>query len=249
MLLIFYALEMEVRPFRRRLQTLKRWENQEIEGWRGNLKGAEVVLILTGVGPDRAAANARRALELFAQPQMVISTGVAGGLSAELAAGTIVVADRVLMRASGALSDAPILLPTEQTQRLARALADAGLRVAVGPTLTVPAALLDGVSKRRAHVETGAIAVDMESAPIAHEARLKGLDFVYARSVLDAVDDRLLPTRLVDDSGNIRPLTAAAFLLRHPVMLVKWTSRLARNMGVATARLAEALETIARIHA
>lgn len=250
MLLIFYALETEVRPFKRRLQRLKRLELQGCKGWQGSVDGAELVLVATGVGMERAAASARRALELFAPTQPVVSTGVAGALSEELTVGTIVLADRLLCDPPGSNTDSRIVMPAQsRTQSLARALTGAGLSVAVGPTLTVLAALPDGLSKRRARRESGAIAVDMESAAIAREARKKGLDFVYARSVLDAVDDRLPPTRLIDENGNLRPLTATAFLLRHPAMLFKWTPRIVRNMGIATARLAEALEALARCRA
>jgi len=247
MLLIFYALEVEIRPFRRRLHRLRRWAAEGCNGWQGSLGDTEITLVETGVGIQRAASSARRALELMGSARSVISTGVAGALSEELAVGTIVVADRLLCPSPDSNTEFTVIVPERGcAQSLAQVLTGVGLSVAVGPTLTVPAALSDGLSKRAAHARSGAIAVDMESAAIAGEAQARGVNFVYARSVLDAVDDRLPPSRLLDENGNIRPAATAAFLLRRPAMFFKWAPRIARNLGVATIRLAEALETLAR---
>jgi nucleoside phosphorylase len=194
---------------------------------------------------ERAATSARRAFELFAPVQMVVSTGVAGALREELRAGTIVVADRLLSESTSGGAQASLEPPADRREDFVRALTVVGLSVVVGPTLTVPTALADAASKRRAHLESGAIAVDMESAVIAHEARRSGLDCMYLRSVLDAVDDRLPPVRLIDENGNVRPLTATGFFLSHPAMLFKWTPRVVRNMKIATANLAQALESLA----
>lgn len=58
--------------------------------WAGHLQGHAVVAVLSGIGKVAAATTATLALQRF-QPQAVLFTGVAGGLSPQAQVGDVVV--------------------------------------------------------------------------------------------------------------------------------------------------------------
>ena len=117
---------------------------------RGLTQGGSTV-VRTGYGFDRAVSRAQE-LRDRRYDQLVVM-GVGGGLTADLSPGDVVVATRVGdVEVPGA-----VLLAGE--------LRRAGLTVHLGPVVTVDHLLLRK-SERAALAETGAIAVDMESAPL-----------------------------------------------------------------------------------
>jgi hopanoid-associated phosphorylase len=144
------------------------------------LAGRGVVAI---PGGGRAAALEAALLAAAAEGASgVMSVGIAGALADGLQPGDWVVAEAVIA------GDAR--LPADAAWR-ARLLA--GLPAAkAGPFLGADAMLTEAADKRRAHRETGAIAVDMESHVAARVATRLGLPFAAARVISDAAD-RSLP--------------------------------------------------------
>jgi adenosylhomocysteine nucleosidase len=63
--------------------------------WRGHLHGHDVVAVLSGIGKVAAATTATALIERFGV-QRIVFTGVAGGLSAGVKVGDVVVAQRFL---------------------------------------------------------------------------------------------------------------------------------------------------------
>ncbi len=248
MVIIFYALEREITPFKRTLPASSRFETGGLAGWRARLFATELVMVATGVGLRRSTESVKRALETFPDPTLVISTGVCGALRAELRPGTIVVADRLIMASSDAERFEEVPVASGQIALIRRALATCRLPIVIGPTLSVRHVLPDGASKQHAHRESGAIAVDMESAAIARECQKENVPFAYVRAVLDARDDLLLGPGIIDKTGHIRILKAvASLLLNPPALLTLW--RLVKNMSLATANLSQALTAITAQHA
>ena len=245
-LVIFYAFARELAHFRRRLEARSALETEGLRGLRGRMGGAELTLIATGIGAKRARETARRALEVFPRAKMVISAGVAGALSEGLRPGDLVLADRLLLGSSESSSIAHLLpLDLEQVRAAEHALRAAGLRFATGAMLTAGRVLADGAAKRAAKEQSGAIAVDMESAVIGLEAAARGIPFVCVRAVLDTIDDEIPAAELGGADGRVRPLAATTFLMRHPATILK-LPRLMRNLSRATASLADALDALAR---
>jgi 4-hydroxy-3-methylbut-2-enyl diphosphate reductase len=118
----------------------------------------EAEVIRTGYGPRRSAAAAAR---LAARPPdqragALAVAGVGGALSADLSTGDIVVASEVRDAAGHVVAcpSAPLL---------AGELRRAGLRVLVGPVVTVDKLVRHD---HAALAAAGAIAVDLESAPL-----------------------------------------------------------------------------------
>ncbi|HET6293112.1 MAG TPA: 4-hydroxy-3-methylbut-2-enyl diphosphate reductase [Kribbella sp.] len=139
-----------------------------------------------GLGPDSG------------QPMLV--AGVAGALSDELEPGDLVVADEI--RGAGE----PI--PSQASPFLVGELRRAGLTVHHGPLMTTPR-IVDAPAARRTLAESGALAVDTESALLAAAAP-QG-QAIAVRAIVDTPDHRLLrPGTLVRGPRALRSLRRAA---------------------------------------
>jgi hypothetical protein len=175
---------------------------------------------------------------------LVIGTGVVGALSSGLKPGDLVLADRVMtLDAGGKVMEAATRLSDTHVVAIGRSLAMAGVAYSSGAILTSDR-VLNVAEKRSAKGDTGAIAVDMETAAIAAEANQRGLPFVALRAVLDEVDEEVVGGEIADEDGNVRPLAATSFLLRNPATMLK-LPRMIRNLSRATTAIADALTAIA----
>jgi adenosylhomocysteine nucleosidase len=212
------ALALECASLRRQSPRAERW-----------------VVVQSGPGAARAADAARRAIDAGAG--LLVSWGLAGGLAASVAPGTVVAPRRVV-----AEGKAPLAVDAVWHSRLgalARELAmDSGDLLSVAEPLESPAA------KRAAAQAANAVAVDMESAGIAAVAASARVPFVALRVVVDGVDDALPPgaERWIDEQGRRR----ASAVLRAVVDARQWRRllTLAQRYRVASAaldRLARAL--------
>jgi nucleoside phosphorylase len=203
---------------------------------RQSPSGERWLVVQSGPGAARAEAAAHRAIDAGAQ--VLVSWGLAGGLSAAVAPGTVVAPRRVLTQGTAP----PFAVDTAWHTRLA-ARAD-GLAVDVGDLLTAAEALESPAAKRAAASATNAVAVDMETAGIAVAAARACVPFVALRVVVDAVDDALPPgaESWIDEQGRRR----ASAALRAVVDVRQWRPllKLAQRYRVASGvleRLARAL--------
>ncbi|MCK9900008.1 4-hydroxy-3-methylbut-2-enyl diphosphate reductase [Frankia sp. Cpl3] len=137
------------------------------------------VFVRTGMGPDRAHRANRAVRE--ARPDALAIVGLAGGLSPETRPGDIVVASELR------LADGTVVTTCPTAPLLAGELRRAGLRVHVGPMVSVAKV---AVGAARAELAaTGAIAVDMESAALAPGAGNRPLAAV--RVIVDTSEEPL----------------------------------------------------------
>ena len=90
-----------------------------------------------------------------------------------------------------------------------------------GPILTVDRIVLTAGEKRRLAAESGAMALDMESAAIASAASARSIPFLAVRGVLDAIDEDLAIgfDQFLDGRGEPQPLPLMRYLIRHPLTL------------------------------
>jgi adenosylhomocysteine nucleosidase len=210
------ALARECTSLRRQLPRTGRWH-----------------VVQSGPGAVRAAAAAGRAIDAGAG--LLISWGLAGGLSANVAPGTVVLAKRVLVE-----GETPLPVDTIWHSRLA-ALADE-LAVDYGDVLTVAEPLESPAAKRAAAASSNAVAVEMESAGIAAVAARARVPFVALRVVVDGVDDAL-PTgaqQWLDEQGRTR----ASAVLRAVVDARQWRTLL--NLGARYRVASGVLDRLAR---
>ncbi|MDT4920393.1 MAG: 4-hydroxy-3-methylbut-2-en-yl diphosphate reductase [Pseudonocardiales bacterium] len=157
--------------------------------------GPDTVVERCGMGPARVRRWLPRLDELA--PSAVVVAGLAGGLDPALRAGDVVVATEVL-DATGAVA-----LPAGAP--LVAELRNLGMRVHHGPIVTTDR-LVTGPAERARLASGGAIAVDMESAPIvrALAARAGPVPVAVVRVIVDTVDSPL--ARLATMSAGVRAL-------------------------------------------
>jgi adenosylhomocysteine nucleosidase len=130
-----------------------------------------------------AIAEARR---LFGSCPGIVSFGVAGGLSPQLRPGDCVIGSAILSGSSR--------LPTNHmwSEKLLRSFPDAVSGMIVG----VSAPVSDPDDKRKLHLNTGAVAVDMESHIVAAVGAAHGLPVAAMRVITDPAK-RALPASAV----------------------------------------------------
>jgi adenosylhomocysteine nucleosidase len=245
-ILIFCAFGAELQPLLRLVRDRQTLDVTGISGCYGRIGNTQVALATSGIGMRQAAASAQRAFSEIHGIDLAVLTGVAGALVDNLQIGDVVLADRLMARAdNGAQAGRAIDVPPHHRESVAAALVAARIECARGAILTVKYPLATQVEKRFAGEQSGAIAVDMETAVIAFEAAERRIPFVAIRTIMDTVEHDLAGARLADENGKVRPVKAAAMLVRNPVM-VAGVIRLVRNLRKATDSMAAAVEAVVR---
>ena len=218
--LVVTAVELEARALARQLG-LARIGGPDWPHFHGG------ALELVCAGP-RAAHLSLRALGV-APGTIVISAGVCGALSPDLAEGDLVVPEAVV--SPGADRRATAALPP-----LRRA----------GTLVTVDAVVATAEAKTRLWIETGALACDMESAPILEWAAAHGLAGGVVRAVSDSAS-RGVPADLaavVEPDGRVRTARAVRVVLSRPraiadaMALRSGTTAALKSVAAALAKLA-----------
>ena len=159
----------------------------------GTMGGNEIVMVQCGVGKVNAAIWATDMINAFS-PDAVVSTGVAGGASAELEVRDVVVATESCYHdaycgggeAYGQIMGMPARFASD-SRLLDRALGiGCGTRVVAGLTVTGDW-FVDSRDKMRSILGRfpKAMAVDMESAAIAQVCHTFGVPFVSFRIISD----------------------------------------------------------------
>jgi adenosylhomocysteine nucleosidase len=178
-----------------------------LEARRGQLDGREVVVAAAGVGKVRAATTATLLLERFGCRALVL-TGVAGGLTADLAIGDLVIAERVIDIDYGRLTDTgrrvyqpgtlPLpgvrpdpgyLLPADVTERIRARLAATRLRATLGTVLTGDAFLASARLRDGLEARWSALAIEMEGSAVCGVAERFGVPWLVVRALSDRAGD------------------------------------------------------------
>jgi adenosylhomocysteine nucleosidase len=190
------------------------------------------MLVRTGVGPVNAREVSR---QFFLQHH--VDVAVSSGLACALVhaqIGDLLIGTDVLAVSDGT-SPAGIACAKVLTEGAYRSAQAAHLPVHTGRVVSVGRIFGSAEDKRRVAEQTGAIALDMESAGIGASAAERGIPFVVLRSASDLVDEDL-------------PLDFNLFLHPHSWSEALWVSaarprrvlelvRLRRQMVVACERL------------
>lgn len=192
----------------------------------------QVLVVCAGPGPERAEA-AVRGLAQF-RFDVVLSFGLAGGLSAALRPGAL-----VLPRLVASL-DGPALPVSASLHEKLAAVLGAG---AGPPPLLVSTRTIAGSPAAKAALakESGAEAVDMESYGVARAAVTAGLAFLVLRAIADPAE-RAIPSAAVRGlapDGRVRAAPVLLGALRRPGEMIE-IARLARDNARATKSLRRA---------
>jgi adenosylhomocysteine nucleosidase len=219
--LVCTALDIEARGLARRLG-LARFSTSPMSRYRGDV--LDLVCVGLGAATLTAVAGATRRLSL------VISAGTCGALAPGLAEGDLVVPREVTNGSGGALTTDP--LP--------------GL-AASGQLLTLGDAVETATAKARLWRETGAVAVDMESAAVLRWAKERQLKAAVLRAVSDTAAGGVPRelARAVAADGRVRPAAAVRAMLASP-LLFRRAMALRRGTNAALDSVAAALARVAR---
>lgn len=173
-MLIVASERAELKPLAGRLAGLQPWRAGEFR-WAvtGRLGTLPMALVAGGSGRANAVSAVRRVEERLVLRGLV-TTGWCGALDPALRVGEIVVAEQVL---------------TLDGDRFPAR--DCGTGVRRGDILTVERFIATAEEKRRLR-RTGAVAVEMEAAGVAREARRLGLPFYCVRAVSDPAEKDIL---------------------------------------------------------
>jgi adenosylhomocysteine nucleosidase len=181
------------------------------------------------------AGNRERTAELvetaLQNASCLVSFGIAGGLAPQLRAGDVVISAEVL--SDGERWQAA---PSFRA-RVAELTAE--IDAFEGPVLGTAQIIASTVEKRRTWMETGALAVDLESDVVARIACSARIPFVVVRTIADTAYRALPPAALIPLAKNGTPKLAhvLASVLRRPRQVAELFG-LARETRAALAALA-----------
>ena len=177
-------------------------------------------VIQCGIGRDTLLGEA--ALHLN-NASIIGNMGVSGGLAPDLVPGTVILGDRILTSEDNDTTYRDTYIPNiELLELLESVLIKNDLPYKRGSLLCSKRPLDSVDSKAIAYLETGALAVDMESAGAAEAARRAALPFFCIRIVCDPAGRKIEKALLagVDTRGNSRPMRLIKPLVRRPWLLV-----------------------------
>jgi adenosylhomocysteine nucleosidase len=141
------------------------------------------LLTVSGIGTS-AAAGAANAL-IHSGASALASFGLAGGLDPALKAGAIFLPAEVIFAGQSSFRTS-----RPWCERVAAGLATCHPIVG-GKLLTSAQAISEIAAKAMAFRDTGALAVDMESAAVGQIATARGLPFLVVRVIVDSATDTL----------------------------------------------------------
>ena len=227
--LLIVALDLELRSVARALGARPRGNRV-----RGRLAGVDTVALAVGFGGGAHRAVADEGARL------VVSCGFAGGLDEKVSPGDVVLGTAVRDEGGDAIASASAL-----RQAVAQALS--GMPLVEGEVIcTTSVAATE--EEKRALRQPGAVAVDMETYPVACAARDAGIPWLAVRTIVDPLASSLPAFARDARSGYLWPALkhalggpgAAAGL----VQLGLRARRASASLTEAVRRLAPALAAV-----
>lgn len=157
--------------------------------------------VIVGAGdPHRTATLVAAAAQ---QAKCLVSFGVAGGLAPDLRPGDVILSTEVIGEDRRWLS----------SPRFHREMSELAPRIGAiaGPVLGAGDIIATESDKQQAWRDTGALAVDMESAIVARTAEALGIPFLVLRTVADPSTRSLPPAALIPLAEDGRPAFSRVF--------------------------------------
>jgi adenosylhomocysteine nucleosidase len=249
MIAVFGALEEEIRECRKGMQIQRVSACQGYKVWEGKFGSQKGLLILTGVGKERAQQAADRVMNKY-PVRLIMSTGFGGGLNEKTKVGDIVICSR--LRQGEIDSQYPALekdigCDSSLVDQSRHCSTNSDFRLLNGNGVTIAGVCATAEAKYKLGREFKADVVDMESYWIGQKAVEKEIPFIAIRSILDSARDDLSFLERLTVNGRIAPLKALGQLLTHPHQLKEINSlyhnsrKAARNLAVFIGEMLEGL--------
>ena len=198
---IIGAMEVEVASLKERMQDVEITRKASMEFYAGVLEGKKVVVVRSGIGKVNAAICTQILIDDF-HAEVVINTGIAGSLNADINIGDIVVSTDLIHHDMNAVAfgypvgqipqmdafsfhsdDALRKLAVQACKEVNPDIEVFEGRIASGDQFVADQGVKDFVVK-----EFGAYAVEMEGAAIAQAAYLNNVPFLVIRAFSDKAD-------------------------------------------------------------
>ncbi|HJT45208.1 MAG TPA: hypothetical protein VJ721_02955 [Chthoniobacterales bacterium] len=225
MIAVTFALPTESLDLRRRLREPKQ------TGYfvSGRINEREITILHTGVG----AKNCNDRIEALlhkVRPRIVISTGFAGALVADLEVGDLVIAEN--------FSDQRLI------EAAKRALPNGKFRTA---KIFTSASIIDSIAERnQIAAASGAAAVEMETGAIASVCHSHGVPLLALRAISDTPEQPFpVPPSVLFDLGRQRTDYARllGYLLAHPAAIPRLVA-FGRKINRVRAQLTDAIVAV-----
>ena len=191
------AMEEEVEALRAKLENPEKLTKASMDFYSGTMNGHEVVIVRSGIGKVNAGICTQILADLF-QVDVVINTGIAGSLRAEINIGDIVISTDAVqhdMDATG-FGYKPGVIPRMETScfkadpdLVAAAKEAPEVRAFTGRVVSGDQFISDRAVKNRISQQFGGMCTEMEGAAIAQAAYLNKIPFVVLRAISDKADD------------------------------------------------------------
>jgi adenosylhomocysteine nucleosidase len=224
------------------LQRIEQWERVPfgpLRAYRFRILERNCLLIESGMGVKRAAF-ATHALLAVANPQFLVSFGVAGAVKDDLQIGDVVLAENTCLWDKGDPSPFHRLASFSDTARNAAAqvLKPRGARLFSGTAITTGGSqIVVAQSERIDHP-----VLEMETVGIARVAEEKGLPLLSLRAISDCPREPI-PFDLgmiLDEDANLHLGKLIQLVIGQPKILIQ-SMKLSRNVKTAADNAAMAL--------
>lgn len=214
-ILVTFALETEFAPWRS-MHGFRRAQWGQGDVYFAEIGGAEVGVILTGVGPRLAGLRASDVIRSERESIGVcISSGLAGALRTEYAVGDVLAAKAVRSETVRSDINSRILECSPALRSFAQ---ECGATI-VDSFYTSERAI--GTPEEKAYLGQLADAVDMESFEVVREAAACGIPAIAIRAVSDIAKEKLPldMNEVFTDQGQVSVPRVLGQVARHPQAL------------------------------
>lgn len=224
---VTFALATESVDLRRRLRQLR----QDRDFITGKINGRPITILHTGIGEKNCGARVERLLHK-ARPQLVISSGFAGAIDANLKVGDLLIAEN--------FSDKQLLETAKQILRE---------REPRSAKLFTSTAIIDSIADRNEIARaSGAAAVDMETGTIVSVCNAHGVPLLSLRAISDTPTEPFpAPPHVLFDLEHQRTNYGrlVAYLLTHPASISRLI-KFGREINRVRAQLTDAIVALVR---
>lgn len=235
-ILVTFAVDAEFAPWRKGHDFQRIQSSVKAKVFSASISGAEVIVGLTGIGPE-AAASRICDLTWCEDYDLFISSGFAGALRPGYQIGDVLAAREVVADEDRKRKLGRQIL---STQRLLKMAEECGCRL-VDRFYSSPSAVRTASEKASLH--DAGDAVEMESFEILAEAFVWIREGIVIRAVSDAADEDLPLDfdQALNDEGDLSVARLAGQIIRKPSAIPDLV-RLGKRSGEAAKRLADFLD-------
>lgn len=227
MIAILYAIKQEINPIMKHMHVSKKFKIEEMLFFQADLNGLPVTLVQTGIGRDNAIKATNHLLKTF-KINLLISSGVAGGLRQGIGIGDLAIAENVGYSKQRDFAGEDLQLESsfpckKDFIELAKQVSkESEIKSHCGDLLTVNKVVGQARVKKRIGEQASFIAVDMESAAIAGVAEERGIGFAAVRSISDSVEDEIDIdyNDIMSSEGKVKYSNLAVSVMKNPQRLV-----------------------------